>query len=145
MTPSESDDLHLHYQSLDGSLNWLAHTTHPDISTVVSLLVLNLSSYGHFEAACYVVKYLSNTKKLGIYFTSTKRSIRSVSKQCTSKGLQHTQIKENGIWENLASNFISVHHINGNLNIANIFTKELKDTTHFVALRNLFMCPCFPT
>jgi hypothetical protein len=79
MTPSESDDLHLHYQSLDGSLNWLAHTTHPDISTVVSLLVLNLSSYGHFEAACYVVKYLSNTKKLGIYFTSTKRSIRSVS------------------------------------------------------------------
>jgi hypothetical protein len=38
MSASDRDKLCLQYQSLVGSLNWLAHTTCPDISTVVSLL-----------------------------------------------------------------------------------------------------------
>jgi hypothetical protein len=44
------DDLCLHYQSLVGSFNWLAHTTRPDISTVASLLAQHQSepSTGHF-------------------------------------------------------------------------------------------------
>jgi hypothetical protein len=39
----------LQYQSLVGSLNWLAHTTHPDLSTIVSLLAQHQStpSSGH--------------------------------------------------------------------------------------------------
>jgi hypothetical protein len=42
----------------------------------VSLLAQHQSqpSSGHLTAARYVVKYLANTKNLGIYFTSTKRS-----------------------------------------------------------------------
>jgi hypothetical protein len=31
-------------------------------------------SYGHYESACYIVKYLANTKHLGIYFTSRRFS-----------------------------------------------------------------------
>jgi hypothetical protein len=38
MTTAERDALCLAYQSLVGSLNWLAHTTRPDLGTVVSLL-----------------------------------------------------------------------------------------------------------
>jgi hypothetical protein len=38
MPLSKCDSLRLQYQSLVGSLNWLAHTTRPDLSTVVSLL-----------------------------------------------------------------------------------------------------------
>jgi len=38
LSSSQRDTLHLQYQSLVGSLNWLAHTTHPDLSTAVSLL-----------------------------------------------------------------------------------------------------------
>jgi len=38
MTTSARDKLRLQFQSLVGSLNWLAHTTRPDISTVVTLL-----------------------------------------------------------------------------------------------------------
>jgi hypothetical protein len=46
-----------------GSLNWLAHTTRPDLSTIVSLLAQHQStpSVGHYEAALYVAKFLATT------------------------------------------------------------------------------------
>jgi len=75
MSVSDQDRLRLQYQSLVGSLNWLAHTTRPDLSTVVSLLAQHQSSPspGHLDAAIYVVKYLSHTKNLGIYFNSMRK------------------------------------------------------------------------
>jgi len=77
MSSSDRNVLRLKYQSLVGSLNWLAHTTHPDLATVVSLLAQHQSDPlpGHYDAACYVVKYLATMKTLGIYFTSHKRSL----------------------------------------------------------------------
>jgi len=74
---TDRDHLRLKYQSLVGSLNWLGHTTHPDISTVVSLLAQHqsLQSPGHYEAALYVTKYLAGTRNLGIYFTSLRHPI----------------------------------------------------------------------
>jgi hypothetical protein len=62
------------------------------------------------------------------------------STKTTTKGLRHIQMCENRIRENMATNFVSIHHINGKINIADIFTKEMKDTSHFVELRDLFMC-----
>jgi hypothetical protein len=72
MPSSDRDKLRLKYQSLVGSLNWLAHTTRPDLSMVVSLLAQHQSnpSTGHLEAARYAVKYLASTNTLGIYFTA---------------------------------------------------------------------------
>jgi len=57
MTASDQGKLRLRYQSLVGSLNWLAHTTHPDLSTVVSLLAQHQSTPlpGHLDAALYVI------------------------------------------------------------------------------------------
>jgi hypothetical protein len=63
------------------------------------------------------------------------------SKSTTTKGLRHIQMKENCIRENIHSNFISFAHVDGKANIADIFTKEMKDVAHFVELRNLFMLP----
>jgi hypothetical protein len=76
MSPLDCDKLCLQYQSLVRSLNWLAHTTRPDLYTVVSLLAQHQStpSPGHLGAARYAIKYLASTKTLGIYFTSLKRS-----------------------------------------------------------------------
>jgi hypothetical protein len=76
MTPAVRDKLRLQYQSLVGSLNWLAHTTRPDLSTIVSLLAQHQSqpTQAHYHAATYVVKYLATTKNLGIYFTSLRSS-----------------------------------------------------------------------
>jgi len=77
MTSSDRDALRLTYQSLVGSLKWLAHTTRPDLSTVVSLLAQHQSnpSPSHMDSVRYAVKYLAHTKNLGIYFTSTRRPI----------------------------------------------------------------------
>ncbi len=257
MSSSERDKLRLRYQSLIGSLNWLAHTTRPDLSTVVSLLAQHQStpSSGHYEAGCYVARYLASTKHLGIYFLSRRSSIlqsflhfplqsehimsmsdanwgpqdassnytgvqlplfasRSMSafyidlfgplhwvsrrqsitaassaeaeiyatdecvkfllelvqimefldikhlfmpsvnivyndnkacinwsKTCTTKGLRHIQMRENRIRENVLSKFVSIRHIDGKHNLADVFTKEMKDTGHFVMLRDLMMCP----
>jgi hypothetical protein len=56
------------------------------------------------------------------------------SKKVTTKGLHQIQMRENPVCENIATDFIKVCHIEGKINIANIFTKEMKDTTHFVEL-----------
>ena len=76
MSAGVRNSLRLCYQSLVGSLNWLAHTTRPDIATVVSLLAQHQSepSTGHLDSALYVVNYLASTKTLGIYFTSRRQT-----------------------------------------------------------------------
>jgi hypothetical protein len=76
MSTKDQDNLQLQYQSLVGSLNWLSHTTWLDLSTIVSLLAQhqNNPSQGHLGAAHYVVKYLSYTKTLGIYFSSSRQT-----------------------------------------------------------------------
>jgi len=253
---AHQDKLRLQYQSLVGSLNWLAHTTRPDLSTVVSLLAQHQSqpSPGHLDAALYVATYLSHTKTLGIYFSSAKRhhmetflhfpleptllsmadanwgpqdatttkynfelplfASRSMSafyvdllgplhwmskrqsvtagssaeaeiyatnecvkfllelvqimdflgfkdifmpatnviyndnnacinwsRRCTTKGLRHIQMKENHVRENVERKFVSIEHIGGKQNLADLFTKEMKDTVHFVELRDIMMRP----
>jgi hypothetical protein len=255
LSSTQRDTLRLQYQSLVGSLNWLAHTTRPDLSTVVSLLAQhqNTPSSGHLEAAKHVVKYLAGTKTLGISFTSKRRPVlesflhfplpskvvsmtdanwgpqdasikkshtelplfvsRSMSafyidllgpihwlskrqtvtagssaeaeiyatdecvkfllelvqsldflgvkdifmpsvnivyndnmacvnwsKCTTTKGLRHIQMKENRVRESIHSKFVTIKHIEGKINLADIFTKEMKDTSHFVVLRDLIMC-----
>jgi len=256
MSSSERDKLRLRYQSLVGSLNWLAHTTRPDLSTIVSILAQHqsLPSPGHYDAAIYVVKYLATTSSLGIYFSSTRDSIlqsylhfpvqqslismsdanwgpqdaslsstnqdlplfvsRSMSafyidlfgplhwiskrqsttaassaeaeiyatdecvkflldlvqlfefldvknifmpatniiyndnkacinwsKSATTKGLRHVQMRENRVRENVCSKFVTICHVDGKINLADLFTKEMKDVTHFVTLRNMMMQP----
>jgi len=67
------------------------------------------------------------------------------SKSCTTKGLHYIQMKENRAQENLYSNFVSLKHVEGKLNLADIFSEEMKDISHFVALRDLIMCPRYHT
>jgi len=216
MSPHERDRLRLQYQSLVGSLNWLAHTTHPDLSTIVSLLAQHQSipSQEHYDAALYVVKYLATSRNLGLYFTSLRSSTlesflhfpvqqqllsmsdanwgpqdgslatlpdlplfvyRSMSafyvdlfgplhwlskhqtvtagsrndnkacvnwsKSCTTKGLRHIQLKENRVQENIQSQFVQISHVHGKVNLADLFTKEMKDTGHFVELCDMMLKP----
>jgi hypothetical protein len=99
------------------------------------------------DAAKYVVKYLASTKNLGIAFTSTKRSILEsflhfpiaptvLSMSDANWGPQDatksTTVSELPLF---ASRSMS------GFNLADIFTKEMKDTNHFVKLRDCFMCP----
>ena len=65
------------------------------------------------------------------------------SKNATTKGLRHIQMRENRVRENVMSKFVSIQHIDDKLNLADIFTKEIKDVAHYVDLRDLVMCPRF--
>jgi hypothetical protein len=67
------------------------------------------------------------------------------SKCSTTKGLRHIQMMENRVRESILSNFVTIKHIDGKFNLADIFTKEMKDTSHFVVLRDLMMCSCLAT
>ena len=58
------------------------------------------------------------------------------SKAKTTKGLRHITIRENAIRESVDNDFIRVLHIEGKLNIADIFTKEIKDSQHFITMRD---------
>ena len=61
------------------------------------------------------------------------------SKSTTTKGLRHIQMRENAIGEAVLSDFVSVSHIEGKVNLADMFTKEDKDTAHFILTKNHVM------
>jgi hypothetical protein len=60
------------YQSIPGSLNWLATCTRPDLSPVVSFLASysHAPAHQHYKAAIHVLKYIYSTADYGISFHS---------------------------------------------------------------------------
>ena len=64
------------------------------------------------------------------------------SKNTTTKGLRHLQIRENAIRENKKS--IEILHICGKVNPADMFSKEDKDPEHFIRLRDTITKNQFP-
>ena len=61
------------------------------------------------------------------------------SKSTTTKGLRHIQMRENAIREAVLNDFVSIQHIAGAINLADIFTKEDKDISHFQRTRDILM------
>ena len=60
------------YQSLVGSIGWLANCTRPDVAPAHSFLssYLMRPALGHMKAALYVLHYIHSTHDYGITFTS---------------------------------------------------------------------------
>lgn len=68
------------------------------------------------------------------------------SKKKRSRNIRHFQIRENATRESVHNKQITNKHIDGKLNPADIFTKEQKDTLHFITLRDIIMSkPFSPT
>ena len=59
----------------------------------------------------------------------------------TMKQICHMEMRKNAVGEWVQDAFLKVLHVSGRINPADIFTKEMKDTGHFVELRDLMMCP----
>lgn len=80
--PKEDNPPHLQskytamYQHLIGSLNWLAISTRPDVSTITSTLAQYMQnpSKDHILAAKNVIRYLKGTSELSISFHTNKDS-----------------------------------------------------------------------
>ena len=62
------------------------------------------------------------------------------SKSTITKGLRHITIRENTTRESVSLGSVIVHHIGGDVNIADIFTKELKYSSHFIKMRDMIAC-----
>jgi hypothetical protein len=60
------------YQSIVGSIGWLAQTTRPDLAPSHSLLLayFNKPSHSHLNAALYVLHYIHSTIDYGFTFSS---------------------------------------------------------------------------
>jgi hypothetical protein len=60
------------YQSLVGSIGWLAMSTRPDLTAVHSFLssYSNKLAVGHMKAALYTLHYIHSNNDYGISFTS---------------------------------------------------------------------------
>ena len=63
------------------------------------------------------------------------------SRNLTTKGVRHMELRENSVREWVQSKSIKVLHVKGKCNVADIFTKEMKDGAHFRKLRDSFMTP----
>jgi hypothetical protein len=57
----------------------------------------------------------------------------------TSKAACHIELRENSVQEWIQSKLLLVKHVSGKLNLSDIFTKEMRDGTHFRRLRDSFM------
>ena len=58
-----------------------------------------------------------------------------------TKKLRHLNIREIAVRDAVASGPIRLGHVSGPLNLADAFTKEMKDDKHFLQLRAPLMSP----
>ena len=63
------------------------------------------------------------------------------SKSTTTKGMKHVNLRDNCVREAVSLKELLVSHIAGKINPADLFTKELRDGSHFRRVRDSFMCP----
>lgn len=83
---------------------------------------------------------------IGLNDTTVPTSIYNDNQACvdwckttTTSGMKHINLRDNAIRESVHSKDLSIHHIAGKINCADILTKELKDASHFCLLRDSFM------
>lgn len=85
LVPGTSEDIEeakdLPYQSLVGSLGWIASTTRPDITYAVSQLGRYNSAWTvlHWTAAKHVLRYLRGTQDLGISYDGSSPDLTAYS------------------------------------------------------------------
>ncbi len=58
----------------------------------------------------------------------------------TTKGNQHIKNWDNSVCKWVADGTLTVSHVSGKTNIADIFTKEMRDSANFHCLRDALMC-----
>ncbi len=61
------------------------------------------------------------------------------SKGTTTKKMRWVDLRENLVRENIVNRNVTVSHIPGKVNLSDIFTKEFRDVSQFLFLRDIFM------
>ena len=63
------------------------------------------------------------------------------SQNKTTKGLRHLQMRENAVREKQQDGFCVIKHIKGSTNLSDMFTKEDKNTAHYIDIRDAVQSP----
>ena len=81
-------------------------------------------------------------------FFSKPISVRNDNMACvqwcknrTTRTIRHIQLRDNAVRENIQNKRVHIDHIPGSSNIADIFTKEDRDKSQFVTLRDKILFP----
>ena len=93
-----------------------------------------------------ILKDLKLTKtfmKLPIPILNDNMACVQWTRNKTTRTIRHIQLQDNGVRENVQKKIITVEHIPGKENIADIFTKEDRDKSHFQSLRDKIVLPPF--
>ena len=61
------------------------------------------------------------------------------AKVTSTKGMRHINLKYFSVCDSIQSKEVDLYHIPGAINPIDIFTKEMRDGTHFRSLRDSFM------
>jgi hypothetical protein len=56
-----------------------------------------------------------------------------------TKGLRHIQIRDSAVRESVQSKFIDIEHVEGKVNLSDMFTKEEKNAEHFIVIRDFVL------
>jgi len=134
------------YVDLFGPLHWLSKR-----QTVTAGSSTEVEIYATDECVKFLLELVQLLEILDVkqsFMPSTNmiynnnKACINWSKSCTMKGLRHIQMKENRVRENMQNHFVKICHVDGKTNLADIFTKEMRDTAHFVELKDLMLHPC---
>ena len=63
------------------------------------------------------------------------------TKNRTTRSIRHIQLRENAVREAVQNGLISVHHVPGTNNPSDILTKEDRDVSHYISLRDCVVSP----
>ena len=109
---------------------------------------------GSVDECTKTIQYIRNIlTDLGLFqlFTNGPIPIRNDnaaavqwSHNMSTKGLRYIQIRENAVREQVQTGLITVEHIDGKANLADLFTKEDKDITHYQEIAEV-LCPYPPS
>ena len=76
-----------------------------------------------------------------MHFADNAGGIAWASSEAITKKLRHVNIREVAVRDSIRQSEITLHHIPGDLNPSDLFTKEMKSLEHFVQLRACLMSP----
>jgi hypothetical protein len=139
-----------HSRSLSGFIQWLNGPVHwvSKRQTITARSTAEAEIYATDECTKNIlhIRHILNDLLLLPIFCPNETTIYNDNSACvlwssnmTTKGLRHVQIRENAIRESIQNNTISVQHIAGSINLSDLFTKEDRDITHFISLRDIIM------
>jgi hypothetical protein len=131
------------YVDLFGPLHWISKR-----QTVTAGSSAEAEIYATSECVKFIIELSQTFDSIGVrdIFMPSTTTIFNDNKACvdwskltTTKGLRHIQMRENHVRENVERKLVSIAHVGGKVYMADLFTKEMKDTKHFVELRDLMM------